>query len=99
MVYLDFYSAHNIAINEASGYAYVVGSDTCYGGLHMVDINQPLNPLFAGCHSVDGETHDAQCVDYAGPDPDHSGAEICFNANEDTLSIVDVSIKSSTIKT
>ncbi len=95
VVYGDFGSAHNLAIDETGGFAYIVGSNTCGGGLHMVDIRQPLNPLFAGCHSVDGYTHDAQCVAYVGPDPDHSGAEICFDSNEDSVAIVDVSIKAS----
>ncbi|MCZ6517860.1 MAG: choice-of-anchor B family protein, partial [Gammaproteobacteria bacterium] len=95
VVYGDFGSAHNLAIDESSGFAYIVGSNTCGGGLHMVDIRQPLNPLFAGCHSVNGDTHDAQCVTYVGPDPDYSSAEICFNSNEDSVAIVDVSIKSS----
>jgi len=97
VVYGDFNSAHNIAIDEVSGYAYIVGSNTCSGGLHIVDISQPLNPLFQGCHSVDGNTHDSQCVTYTGPDPDHSDAEICFNSNGDSVAIVDVTIKSSPI--
>ena len=95
VVYGDFGSAHNLAIDETSGFAYIVGSNTCGGGLHMVDIRQPLNPMFAGCHSVNGETHDAHCVAYVGPDPDYSGAEICFNSNEGSVAIVDVSIKAS----
>jgi choice-of-anchor B domain-containing protein len=97
VVYGDFEEAHNIAINESSGFAYIVGSETCSGGLHMVDIRQPLNPLFAGCHSIDGYTHDAQCVNYVGPDPDYMGSEICFNSNEDSLAIADVTVKASPI--
>jgi len=93
--YQDFASAHNIAVNENSNFAYVVGSETCAGGLHMVDISTPSNPMFAGCHDGDGDTHDAQCVNYVGPDTDHVGKEICFNANEDHVAIVDVSTKSS----
>ena len=73
--------AHNIAINEESGFAYIVGSDQCQGGLHMVDIRNPTSPSFAGCFSGDGETHDVQCVMYTGPDADHQGAEICFASN------------------
>ena len=38
VVYGDFGSAHNVAINESAGTAFVVGSDTCDGGLHMIDI-------------------------------------------------------------
>ena len=30
-----------------------------------------------------------------GPDPDHQGAEICFNSNRDTLTIVDVTNKAA----
>ncbi len=93
--YGDFGSAHNIVINEDSGFAYAVGTSTCSGGLHMVNIQNPLSPTNAGCFSSDGYTHDAQCVNYIGPDPDHQGSEVCFNANEDTLTIVDVTNKSS----
>ena len=90
-----FGPAHNIVINEASGYAYAVGTQTCSGGLHVVDISSPLAPSFVNCFSADGYTHDAQCVDYHGPDPDHQGSEICFNSNEDTLTIVDVTNKAN----
>lgn len=85
--------SHNIAINEATGTAYIIGnreSEGCAGGLHMVDIRDPLNPTFAGCFSEDGYTHDVQCVVYEGPDEAHHGREICFAANEDTVTIVDV---------
>lgn len=88
-------SAHTLSINEASGFLYVSGSNTCGGGLHMVDIRNPREPRFAGCFAEDGYTHDAQCVSYDGPDPDYRGREICFASNEDTLTIVDVSEKSS----
>ena len=92
----NFGSAHNIAINESTGFAYIVGTNSCRG-LLMVDINQPINPMFAGCHSGFGDAHDTQCVSYTGPDPDHAGSEICFNSNEDSVLIVDVSIKPSPI--
>lgn len=90
-------SAHNIVINEDTGYAYVVGGSSglnrCSGGLHMINIQNPTEPTFAGCFSSDGYTHDAQCVLYNGPDSDYQGQEICFNANEDTLTIVNVQDK------
>ena len=91
-----FLSAHNLVINEDSGFAYAVGTSggtSCSGGLHMIDISTPTAPAFAGCFSSDGYTHDAQCVNYQGPDTDHQGKEICFNSNEDTLTIVDVTNK------
>ena len=93
--YSGFSDAHNIAINEDSGFAYAVGTDTCEGGLHMINIQSPTDPTWAGCFSDDGYTHDAQCVNYIGPDPDHPGAEICFNSNTDTLTIVDVTNKAA----
>lgn len=88
-----FGNAHNIVINEGSGYAYVVGAGPCSGGLLSIDINNPTNPSFAGCFSTDGYTHDAQCVNYIGPDPQYQGTEICFNSNENTVTIVDASDK------
>lgn len=96
--YDDFGSAHNVVVNTDTGYAYGVGTDTCSGGLHMVDVTNPATPTFAGCFSADGYTHDAQCVTYHGPDTNHSGREICFNANEDTLTIVDVTTKANPIQ-
>ena len=95
-VYNGFENAHNVAINEATGYAYAVGTNTCGEGLHMVDISTPNNPLFAGCHA-DAETHDTQCVVYQGPDADYTGLEICFSSNKDHLGIADVTIKSAAV--
>ena len=101
-------SVHNIVINEGTGFAYAVGAsgggDTCGGGLHMIDIREPTNPVFAGCfadpatgRSGTGYSHDAQCVDYDGPDREHAGKEICFGANETALSIADVTDKDNPI--
>jgi choice-of-anchor B domain-containing protein len=92
VVYSDFGSAHNIAINDDTGFAYVVGSNTCNEGLHMIDVSIPINPLFAGCHSA-FEVHDTVCTIYDGPDAAHVDKEICFSAAEDRVEIVDVSIK------
>lgn len=93
--YANFGNSHNIAINEATGYAYAVGSNTCGGGPHMVDIRTPKSPVSAGCVAADGYTHDTQCVVYHGPDTTYTGRELCFNANEDTLTIVDVTNKAT----
>jgi len=92
--YGEFGNAHNLVINEETGFAYSVGTGTCAGGLHIVDISNPIVPTYAGCYSADGYTHDAQCVIYSGPDVKFSGKEVCFCYNEDTLTIVDVSDKS-----
>ncbi len=105
--YDNIASAHNIVINEDTGYGYAVGSsaggETCGGGLHIINIQDPLNPTFAGCFADEntgrrgtGYTHDAQCVTYNGPDTDYTGKEICFNANETALSIGDVTDKENT---
>ncbi len=97
-------SAHNIVINEDTGFAYAVGSrsrgETCGRGLHMIDIREPARPMFAGCFADtetgrggSGYTHDAQCVVYRGPDSEHVGKEICLGSNATALSIVDVTNK------
>jgi choice-of-anchor B domain-containing protein len=103
-VYTEIASAHNIVINEESGFAYSVGSSgggtTCGGGLHMIDIREPKKPVFAGCFSDAGTgragtgySHDAQCVTYKGPDTRYTGHEICIGSNETTVSIADVTDK------
>jgi choice-of-anchor B domain-containing protein len=99
-------SAHNIAINEDTGFAYAVGVrlvGACSGGLHMIDISDPTNPTFAGCFGDNGYVHDTQCVIYEGPDAEHRGQEICFNSNapgaygspNHWIDIVDVTDKSN----
>jgi len=101
-------SAHNIVINEGSGYAYAVGSNsggnTCGGALHMINIQDPVNPSFAGCFADSatgfagtGYTHDAQCVIYSGPDTEHQGKEICVGSNETYISVADVSNKANPV--
>ena len=102
--YDKIHSAHNVVINEETGYAYVVGSSgggqTCGGGLHMVNIQEPTNPTFEGCfadpstgRTGTGYSHDAQCVIYDGPDADYQGREICLGFNETAISIADVTDK------
>lgn len=105
--YDKFGNAHNIFINEDSGYAYAVGTSTCDGGLHIMDIRSPLEPSFVNCvgrgvyelprnqNNKDGNayTHDVQCVNYHGPDVKFQGKEICISSNEDTVNIVDVTDK------
>jgi choice-of-anchor B domain-containing protein len=100
-VYNGVSSAHNIVINEETGFAYIVGargaSNNCgQGGLHIVNIQDPKNPEFAGCFDSDGYTHDAQCVIYNGPDQQYQGMEICFNANENTVTVANVDDKEDT---
>jgi choice-of-anchor B domain-containing protein len=101
-------SAHNIVIDTESGFAYAVGNggggETCGGGLHMIDIQDPKSPKFAGCfadvgtgRAGTGYSHDAQCLIYRGPDADYNGRQICFGSNETALSIADVTDKSNSV--
>ncbi len=91
--YAGFGSTHTLAINSRTGFAYAAGTRTCEGGLHVVDVRTPATPRRAGCFGLDGYTHETQCVVYSGPDSFYHGREICFNSNEDTLTIVDATDK------
>ena len=91
--YAGFGSTHTLALNTQTGFAYAVGTRTCEGGLHVVDVRTPASPRAAGCFSLDGYTHETQCVIYAGPDNRYRDREVCFNSNEDTLTIVDATDK------
>lgn len=86
--------AHNIFINEDTARAYVVGHDRpeagVAGGLHVLDISTPTNPVLLAELNADGYTHDVQCVVYHGPDGNYGGRELCFASNEDTLTVWDV---------
>ena len=108
VMYDEIASSHNVAINEETGFAYLVGSsdggETCGGGSHMVDIRDPRNPTFAGCFAHantgrrnTGNSHDTQCVIYHGPDEDYAGREICVNSNETAVSIADVTDKDNPV--
>ena len=51
---------------------------SCNGGLHMIDVSDPLNPVFAGCYADDGYVHDTQCVIYHGPDTRYQVNKLLF---------------------
>lgn len=55
---------HTIDINVESGYAYLVGSNLCSGGLYIVNITIPSEPAYAGCFDDDGYTHEVTCKFY-----------------------------------
>ena len=104
--YDGIHSSHNIVINEDTGFAYTVGNsgggETCGGGFHMLNLEDPAHPIFDGCYAdtntgrrLTGYSHDAQCVIYHGPDSEHSGKEICLGSNETALSISDMTDKSA----
>ncbi len=94
--------AHNIAINEDTGRAYLIGvtqDGLTDDAITILDLNgDPLAPEEIG--AIDGNTspgngvdsHDAQVVSYKGPDSNHVGKEILinFNGNERNIQIWDV---------
>ena len=65
VVYDRVQNAHNIAVDEASGFAYALGAEYRPGdretlglpascdvpGVHAIDMRDPQNPTFAGCFS------------------------------------------------
>lgn len=101
----DFGSAHNIAINEGSGFAYVIGAQSGpqlvnAGGPMFIDISTPTEPEVVGGYSASGYTHDAQIVNYNGPDTEHQGREIFIGSNSDgkdyhEIVVVDVTDKTT----
>ena len=94
-------SAHNIVIDEYNEMIFVVGArgnGGCSGGLIYFDVSDPMNPGPKKCFSADGYTHDAQCIVYQGPDSAHIGKQICFNSNEDTKTIVDVTDRDNPVQ-
>lgn len=94
--FTEFGSAHNIVINETSGYAYIVGEsrNSTYGGGPMfINIQDPLNPIIEGGFSEGGYSHDAQVITYNGPDLDYTGKEILIGSNGSEVVIADVTDK------
>ena len=90
--------AHNIVINEDSGYAYIVGgnrNNTYAGGPVFINIQNPKTPVLEGGFSDGGYSHDAQVVTYSGPDTDYTGKEILIGSNENEVVIADVTDKSN----
>jgi choice-of-anchor B domain-containing protein len=85
-------SAHNIYVNQDTGFAYVVGAEltdgttACDGhpfhpsrfNTMILDLKpDPLNPQIVSCLADFGE-HDIYVVNYNGPDRDYRGREIAF---------------------
>jgi choice-of-anchor B domain-containing protein len=99
--YTGIGNAHNIVINEEMGFAYPVGTarnDAFRGGVHFINIENPLNPVEAGGYGENGYSHDAQVVTYRGPDMDYTESEIFIGANEDQIAIVDITNKANPIE-
>jgi choice-of-anchor B domain-containing protein len=103
-------SGHTVTANNKSGYAYILGSDTCDQGAHVVDMREPTKPKFATCidrqvfdpipkkDTDDGDevyTHDMVCVIYAGPDVRYKDHEICIASNDNSVNLVDATDKAN----
>ena len=89
-------TAHNMVVNPDSGYGYVVGTDKkddFRGGVHFLDLNNPQSIKFVGGYADAGYSHDAQVVNYRGPDQDYVGKEIFIGSNESKLVVIDVTDK------
>jgi len=98
--FTDFGSTHNIVINEASGYAYVVGANRSgpfSGGALFINIQNPTMPISEGGFGDGGYSHDAQVINYDGPDVDYIGKEILVGSNENEIVIADVTNKSNPV--
>ena len=89
-------TAHNMVVNPESGFGYVVGTnrnDEFVGGVHFLDLNDPQTIRFVGGYGGAGYSHDAQVVNYEGPDQDHLGKEIFIGSNETKLVVIGVTDK------
>ncbi|GJM19306.1 MAG: hypothetical protein DHS20C14_15190 [Phycisphaeraceae bacterium] len=94
-------TSHNIIANPEAGTLWVCGANIGNGGLVHMSLANPENPVPSGGFTADGYTHDAQVVSYKASDPDgaqHGGREIAFCANEDTVTIADVTNPASTFQ-
>ncbi len=100
--------AHNISINEDSGFAYLTGVskdpavDPSFtdDGVVILDLSNPLAPVEVG-KIPDIDSHDAQVVSYAGPDPDYRNNEeiaFIFNGEDLNVGIYDVADKSNIVE-
>lgn len=95
--FTGFGSSHNIVINEASGYAYIVGTNRnlspSFGAPIFINIQNPTAPVMEGSLTQGGYAHDAQVITYNGPDTDYTGKEILIGSNENEVVIADVTDK------
>ncbi len=98
--YDGFGNAHNIFINPESGFAYVMritNPNLCSGAVYMLDVNNPLEPTFAGCYDEGGLASDTMCVMYHGDDHAYHGREICAVASDDNIVVADLTDKANPV--
>jgi len=91
---------HNVVSAAASNHIVSVGAqprnDTCRSGLIFIALTDIANPKQTGCAANDGYIHDAQCLIYHGPDKKYECTEICYGYNEDSLTIYNITDKTTT---
>ncbi len=94
-------TCHNIAVNEESGYLYLLspGMLANQGRLVAMDLSNPADPTIAGMVPIagGGVVHDAQIVTYPGGGI--GGQEIAFcSSGSDGLEIYNVTNKGAMVK-
>ena len=98
--YTGYGQAHNIAINIETGYAYTAGSGVAGNGrpgfgIHALNISDPSSPVLELQLPDFGYSHDAQIINYKGPDSDYFDKEIYVGSNETKVVFVDVTDKTN----
>lgn len=73
-------NSHTLWINEATGFLYVSGANTCRKGLTIYDIKTaPLSLRQVACYDKEIYSHESIVQIYNGPDTRYTGREIAFN--------------------
>lgn len=85
--------AHNLVVDEDSGYLYLCGANWPTSGLVAYSLADPANPVYVGAYSS-VYVHDAHVVTYTtGP---HAGRQIAYcSVGSYGIDIVDVTDKSN----
>jgi choice-of-anchor B domain-containing protein len=97
--YAGFGAGHTLWVNQDSGYLYLFRSDSCGGEVHMISLQNPADPLFAGCFEAnDAPLSEGECLIYHGPDAAYHGRELCFIGSDDNVSIGDVTDKTAPVR-
>ncbi|MEN9395030.1 MAG: hypothetical protein RL362_1251 [Bacteroidota bacterium] len=79
--YDGFGHCHTLNIDPVSGILCAMGTNTFSGGPHLLNIADPLNPIFVGGYADSGYTHDGFITTYSGPDANHQGDLIIVLCN------------------
>ncbi|MEN9333643.1 MAG: hypothetical protein RLY35_823 [Bacteroidota bacterium] len=79
--YPGFGHCHTLNIDPTSQLLCAMGTNTFNGGPHLLDISNPLNPVFVGGYGESGYTHDGFITTYTGPDQNHQGEVIIALCN------------------